>query len=186
MRSMLLSLVALFAAATTALAAPAHWTVDGAKSTLGFHVVANGQPVDGKLSFGALIVFDAADLAHSSIKTTIDMTGPKSGNATRDAMLILPAWFNGKDFPQAHFDTTSITAKGGDKYEAVGTLSIKGIAKPVTLPFTLTIKGNTAHAVGETTIQRLDFKIGDGKDFAPPTVVLGVKVTVDLSATRRP
>ena len=36
------------------------------------------------------------------------------------------------------------------------------------LPFTLTISGNTAHAVGETTIQRLDYKIGEGKDFAPP------------------
>ena len=49
-----------------------------------------------------------------------------------------------------------------------------------------TISGNTAHAVGETTLQRLDYKIGEGKDFAPPAAALDVKVTVDLTAARKP
>jgi polyisoprenoid-binding protein YceI len=186
MRSILISAAAALALSTSAFAAPAQWTVDGAKSTLTFHVVANGQPVDGTLPFGAVIAFDPADLVHSSIKATIDMTGPKSGNSTRDAMLPLPAWFDAKQFPKAHFDTTSITSKGGDKYEAAGTLNIKGIGKPVSLPLTLTISGNTAHAVGETTIQRLDYKIGEGKDYAPPAAALEVKVTVDITATRKP
>ena len=186
MRTILISATAMLLAATSAFAAPAQWTVDTAKSTLGFHITANGQPVDGTLPFGAAIAFDAADVAHSSIKATIDMTGAKSGNATRDAMLPLPAWFDAKGFPKAHFDTTSIKSLGGDKYEAAGTLNLKGIAKPVTLPFTLTISGNTAHAVGETTLQRLDYKIGEGKDFAPPAAALDVKVTVDITATRKP
>ena len=185
MRSILLSATAITVLSTSALAAPAQWTVDSAKSTLGFHIVANGQQVDGTLPFGAVIAFDAADLAHSSIKATVDVTSPKSGNATRDAMLPLPAWFDAKQFPKAQFATTSITSKGGDAYEAVGTLTIKGIAKPVTLPFTLTISGNSAHATGETTIQRLDYKIGEGKDFAPPAAALDVKVTVDITASRK-
>jgi polyisoprenoid-binding protein YceI len=185
MRSFLISGIAVVALSGPAFAAPPQWTVDTGKSTLGFHVTANGQPVDGTLPFGAVIAFDPADLAHSSIKATIDVTSPKSGNATRDAMLPLPAWFDAKQFPKAQFTTTSITSKGGDKYEAVGTLSLKGITKPVSLPFRLTISGNTAHAVGETTLQRLDYKVGEGKDFAPPAAALDVKVTVDLTATRK-
>jgi len=185
MRTILIGGAAALALSTGALAAPAQWNVDAGKSTLGFHLTANGQPVDGTLPFGAVIQFDPADLSHSSIKATIDMTSPKSGNSTRDAMLPLPAWFDAKQFPKAQFTTTSITSKGGDKYEAVGTLSVKGIGKPVTLPFTLTISGNTAHAVGETTVQRLDYKIGEGKDFAPPAAALDVKVTVDITATRK-
>ena len=186
MRSLLISLSLSLAVSATAFAAPAQWTVDSGKSQLGFHISVNGELVTGSFPFGAVIAFDAADLAHSSIKATIDTTGAKSGNATRDAMLPLPAWLDAKGFPKAHFDTTSIKSLGGDKYEAAGTLNIKGIVKPVTLPFTLTISGNTAHAVGETTLQRLDFKIGEGKDFAPPAAALDVKVTVDLTATRKP
>jgi len=185
MRLILASGVTALLLSTAAVAAPAQWSVDTGKSTLGFHVTANGQPVDGTLPFGAVIQFDAADLAHSSIKATIDMTSPKSGNSTRDAMLPLPAWFDAKQFPKAQFATTSITSKGGDKYEALGTLSLKGISKAVTLPFTLTITGNTAHAVGEATVQRLDYKVGEGKDFAPPAAALDVKVTVDITATRK-
>jgi len=185
MRSILISAAVTFALSGSALAAPAQWTVDTAKRKLGFHVVVNGQPVDGTLPFGAVIALDPADLAHSSIKATIDMTSAKSGNATRDAMLPLPAWFDAKQFPKAQFATTAITSKGGDKYEAAATLSIKGIGKPVTLPFTLTISGNTAHAVGETTLQRLDYKVGEGKDFAPPAAAAEVKVTVDITATRK-
>ena len=187
MRSLLISLLALLASSAAAAAAPAQWTVDQAKSKLGFHVTANGQAVDGVFpSFAAQIAFDPADLAHSTIKVAVDMTGAQSGNATRDAMLPLPAWFDAKQFPKAQFDATSITAKGGDKYEAAGTLSLKGVSKPVVLPFTLTITGNTAHAVGETSIKRLDFGIGQGKDYAPPTLALDVKVTVDLTAARKP
>ena len=185
MRTILIVGFAALVASTSAVAAPAQWTVDSAKSTVGFHITANGQPVDGTLPFGAVIQFDPADVAHSSIKATIDMTSAKSGNSTRDAMLPLPAWFDAKQFPKAQFTTTSITSKGGDKYEAAGTLSLKGVSKAVTLPFTLTISGNTAHAVGETTLQRLDYKIGEGKDFAPPAAALDVKVTVDITATRK-
>ena len=82
MRSILMSLLALLGTTAAAFAAPAQWTVDPPKSQLGFHIAVSGQPVDGSLPFGAVIAFDATDLAHSSIKATIDMTGAKSGNAT--------------------------------------------------------------------------------------------------------
>jgi polyisoprenoid-binding protein YceI len=113
------------------------------------------------------------------------MTGAQSGNATRDAMLPQPAWFDTGQFPKAQFASTAITSKGGDHYEAAGTLSLKGVSRPVRMPFTLKIRGNTAHAVGETTIRRLDYRIGEGKDFAPPAAALDVKVTVNITATRK-
>lgn len=185
MRSILIAGVAASTLSANALAAPAQWTVDTAKSKVGFHVLINGQQVDGTLPFNADIRFDPADLDHSTIVTKIEMTGAQSGNATRDAMLPLPAWFDAKQFPAANFVATMISSKGGNKYEAAGALSLKGVTRPVILPFTLTISGNTAHAVGETTLKRLDYKIGEGKDFAPPAAALDVKVTIDITATRK-
>ena len=178
----------LFAVALggAAWASPATWTVDPARSSLGFAVEINGQTVTGKFkAFGALITFDPADLAHSSAKITVDMTEAKTGDATRDAMLLKPDWFNVLDFPQAVFQTTGFAAKGGDAYEARGTLTMKGVAKEIVLRFTLTIKGKTAAMKGETILKRADFNVGQGRDFQSGVpVALSVKVMVNVTARR--
>ena len=169
-----------------AWAQPAKWQVDQANSSLQFVVDVNGQTVTGKFAaFGALIAFDPADLGHSSAKITMDMTAVKSGDATRDALLLKPDWFNVLDFPQAVFQTTSFAAKGGDKYETRGQLKLKGASKEVTLPFTLTITGDKALMKGEAVLHRTDFNVGAGSQFATgKPVALEVKVLVNVTATR--
>ena len=100
-------------------------------------------------------------------------------------MLLKPDWFNILDFPQAVFQTTSFVAKGGNKYEAVGSLKLKGVSKALSLPFTLDIKGDTAVMKGVTVLKRLDFGVGNTKDYAGETpVALSVKVMVNLTAKR--
>lgn len=179
------SVLALIVAVFPAAAAPATWNVDPAKSTLTFVVDVNGQRVTGRFpAFGALIAFDPADLANSSAKITIDMTAVKSGDATRDAMLLKPTWFNVLDFPQAVYQTTAFAAKGAG-FEAQGKLTLKGVSKDVALPFTLAIKGDTAVAKGETTLMRRSFDVGAGKEFEGDTpVALSVKVMVNVTAKR--
>lgn len=183
---LLLSALASAALAFPAIAAPAKWTVDQAKSSLAFVVDINGQKVKGKFAaFGALIAFDPADLAQSSAKITIDMTAAKSGDATRDAMLLKPDWFNALDFPQAVYQTTGFVSKGGHAYEAKGKLTLKGVSKDVALPFTLVINGDAAVARGETTLMRRAFNVGAGKDFEnEKPVALSVKVMVNVTAKR--
>ncbi|MBP6010992.1 MAG: YceI family protein [Alphaproteobacteria bacterium] len=184
-RSSVLYGAALFVAVSAA-AAPAKWTVDPAKSSLSWAVTVNGQAVTGAFpAFGALIAFDSADLAHSSAKITVDMTAVKSGDSTRDAMLLKPDWYNVLDFPQAVFQTTSFVAKGGDKYDAVGTLTLKGVTKPLTLPLTIKISGNGAVATGDVILKRREFNVGASKDFAADSpVALSVKVMVNVTAKR--
>jgi polyisoprenoid-binding protein YceI len=100
-------------------------------------------------------------------------------------MLLKPAWFNVLDFPQAKFESASFTANGTNRYICNGKLSIKGNVRDISLPFTLAIKGNTAVMTGETTIRRLDFRVGDGTDYQTETPVsLSVKVMVNIRATR--
>lgn len=186
LRFVLSSLASFVFVIGSAVAAPATWTVDQAKSSLTFAVNVNGQTVVGKFkAFGALIAFDPADLAHSSAKITLPMDEAKTNEATRDAMLLKPDWFNILDFPQAVFQTTSFVAKGGNKYEAAAKLTLKGISRDVTLPFTLDIAGNTASVKGETVLKRLDFGVGQGPDYTGETpVALKVKVMVNITATR--
>ena len=176
----------LLALALPAAAAP-DWTVDAAKSRLAFKVSVNGQVVDGRFpGFGAVIRFDPADLASSSVRITVDTTGIKTGDATRDAMLPKPAWFNVLGFPQATFQSTRFVADGPGRFICEGKLTIKGITQDIKLPFSIDIRGNKAVARGTGTIRRLDYKIGEGPDFATGTpVALEVKVLFDVTATRK-
>jgi polyisoprenoid-binding protein YceI len=182
----LIALAALSASCTSAWASPPAWQVDAAKSSLTFKVLVNNQTVTGKFpGFGALIRFDPADLAGSSAKITMDTTGIKTNDKTRDAMLLKPAWFNVLDFPQAKFQCDRFVSTGPGKFVCEGKLTIKSIARPVNLPFTLDIRSNRAFMKGTTTIKRLDFKVGEGPDFASGVpVALTVDVFVDLQATR--
>lgn len=169
-----------------AAAAPV-WTVDAAKSSLTFKVTVNGQVVDGRFpGFGSVIRFDPADLASSTVKITVDTTGIRSGDATRDAMLLKPAWFNVLDFPQATFQSTRLTADGPGRFTCEGKLTIKGVTKDIKLPFTIDIRGNKAFVRGTGTIQRLEYRIGEGPDFKTGTpVALEVKILFNVTATRK-
>jgi polyisoprenoid-binding protein YceI len=179
-------LLLLIAAIAPAQAAPPKWNVDPAKSSLSWVVEINEQTVTGKFkAFGALIAFDAKDLANSSAKITVDMTEPKSGDQTRDQMLLQPEWFNVLDFPQAVFQTTSFVSKGGNAYDVRGKLTLKGVTKEIALPMTIATNGNAATAKGELSLARRDFNVGASEAFAKDApVTLTVKVMVNVAATR--
>ena len=181
-----LALAALLAA-SPALAAP-HWNVDAAKSKLGFVVQWNGQPYRGTFkSWKANIAFDPADLAHSAADVGIDVASETSGDAETDDGVKGPQGFQASQFAAARFATTSIAHKGGNDYVAQARLTLRGVTKPVTLPFTLTIDGNTAHMKGTATVSRMDFGIGQGGDFSKPApVAYEVAVNVELTATKAP
>lgn len=186
MRIALLSILLAGVAGLAQAAEPPQWKIDQTHSALTFTVGVNGQTVKGRFpGIGALIRFDPADLAQSSVKATIDTTGIKTFDATRDAMLLKPAWFNVLDFPQAKFESVSFTANGPNRFICNGRLSIKGNVRDISLPFTLVIKGNTAQMTGETTLRRLDFHVGEGPDYQTETPVsLSVNVMVNIRATR--
>jgi polyisoprenoid-binding protein YceI len=170
-----------------ALAAP-HWTVDAGKSRLGFSVAWAGQPFVGTFKkWTANIRFDPADLAHSSADVTIDMASESSGDEETDEGVKGAQGFQTAQFATARFVTTSIAHKSGSDYVARARLTIRGITRPVILPFTLTVAGNTAHMVGTAQVSRMDFGVGQGGDFSKPApVAYEVAVKVDLMATREP
>lgn len=176
----------IIAAIAPVQAAPSKWNVNLAKSSLSWTVEINSQVVTGKFkAFGAIIAFDPKDLANSSAKITIDMTEPKSGDQTRDQMLLQPEWFNVLDFPQAVFQSTSFAPKGGNAYDVKGTLKLKGVTKDIVLPMTIVVNGNSATAKGELSLTRRDFNVGASQAFATDTpVATKVKVMVNVAATR--
>jgi polyisoprenoid-binding protein YceI len=136
-------------------------------------------------NFVADIAFDPAALETSAVKVTIDMASCTTGETKKDQYLPMEGWFDVAGYPKAVFEAKSFRHTGGNKYVADGTLTLKGMTKPVTLPFTLDIEGNKAHVVGETVLQRLDFGVGGGQLASSAVAALDVKVAIDLHAVKQ-
>ncbi|HEY5337402.1 MAG TPA: YceI family protein [Rhizomicrobium sp.] len=169
-------------AATPAMAA--HWNVDYAKSKLGFSVQWSNEPFTAHFaSWKANIDFDPANLATSHADVTIDIGSEASDEADFDTGLKGAQGFATGQFPDAHFVAQSFSHKSGNDYVAQGTLTLKGVTKDVTLPFTLTVNGKQAHMVGTAHVMRSDFAIGQGQWAAPTPVSHDVLVNMDIIAT---
>lgn len=181
---------ALAIAGLLLLAAPAeaaHWTVDHAKSRIGFSVIWDREPFAGTFrKWNADIDFDPNDLAHSHVAVTIDIASEQSDEADFDQGLKGALGFQVTKFPQGRFETTRITRKDKTHYLAEGTLTLRGISKPVALPFALTIDGGHAHMTGTAGVIRTEFGVGRGLWSAPDPVAHEVTVSVDLTAEKSP
>jgi polyisoprenoid-binding protein YceI len=156
-----------------------------AKSRLGFSASWGGQPFDAAFkSWKADINFDPADLAHAKATVTIDLGSETSAAPDNDDGLKGAEGFATSQFPTARFETTGFTSKSSGNYVANGRLSLHGVTKQISLPFALTIAGNTAHMTGKTVVLRTDFGLGQGEWASPATIAHEVAITVDLTATK--
>ena len=167
-----------------ACAEAAAWTVDAAKSRIGFSGVQVGTPFQGRFTrFTAQIDFDPTVPETGHAVVDIDLASAETGDAQRDTALPQTEWFDVKATPRARFEATRFAARGGDAYEAIGSLTIRGIRRDAVLPFRLTRAGATARAVGHLDLVRTQFGVGQGPWASGQWVALEVGVDIDLTAT---
>lgn len=184
-----LALVAVVVLAPVAsFAAPAPlWSVDKAASHLGFASSFSGTGFTGAFRrWDATIRFDPRNLAGSSVTATIETGSAVTGSPDRDQALPTDTFFAAGRFPRATFAATSFKALGGGRYQAIGTLTIRGVAKPLTLPFSLAITGRQAHMTAAVAVNRLAFGVGQNEWKATEAIPAAATVTIDLTARRTP
>jgi len=174
---------AAFAALAPAGAEPAGATrLVADKSQIAFVSKQMGVPVEGTFKkFDAQVAFDPRKPEGGTVALQIDTASASLGVPMSDAELPKPAWFDAGHFPQASFQSSVIKALGDGKFEMAGKLTIKNIARQVTVPVTIAPAGGYAVATGSFTIQRLDYKVGDGE--WTDTSVIGNDVQVRFKFT---
>jgi polyisoprenoid-binding protein YceI len=134
-------------------------------SSVGFVAEQQGSRFNGRFqTFTAAVSFDPAAPEKGSIVGTVDTASVNTRDHDRDAALKESDWFDTPKFPQARFTSESITKLPDGTYEAAGQLEIKGTTKPATLAFTFAAaaSGGNSKLDGKMTIDRFDFKIGQG------------------------
>lgn len=162
----------------------ADWTImPGGR--LGFTARWNGEAVNGSFSrWRAAIRFSPDELARSTIRVTVDLASADTGDGQRDDSLKSSDFFNVPAQPNAVFGARDIRHLGGDRYEARGTLDLRGVSKPATIRFTLHIDGDRARVAGTARIDRTSFGVGQGEWAATDAIAAGVDIAFSFTATR--
>ena len=165
--------------ATPALAAD---YVQAPGSSLVFATKYDGEVFTGQFGgFSTRLSFDPAQLSSAKLDVAIQLAGTRTGNSDRDSTLTGGDFFDVAKFAQARYVADRFRALGGNQYAADGTLTLRGVSKPVTLTFTWT-PGAKPVLAGKATVKRLDFGVGGG-DWAdartiPDEVAISTRVVL--------
>jgi polyisoprenoid-binding protein YceI len=185
-------LAALAAFAATGTAAD-KYSADPAHSSIGFavkHMVVS--KVKGYFNdYTVDIVYDDKDITKSSVVVAIKTASIDTKQAKRDDHLRSPDFFDAAKFPEITFKSKRIE-KSGDGYAAVGDLTMRGVTKEITLPFTFAgvvtdPYGNTRLGLsGGTKINRQDYGVSWSKSLDNGGLVVSddVEIEVEIEAVK--
>lgn len=165
------------------------YALDPVHSSIGFsirHLVINS--VKGKFTeFTGTLLYDEGDITKSSVNVTIKAASIDTGTPNRDKDLRSANFLDAEKFPELTFQSQRIE-KRGDGYVAVGTLTMHGVSKEISLPFTITGKikdpwGGTRMGIeAGITLDRRDYGMNYGKTLDGGGLVVGNDVKIEIAA----
>lgn len=179
--------------ATPVVAGPQDpWTIDPRASKLEFTASQVGSQINGRLpSWTGTIVLDPSALAAARIDIRIEMPPVSTNNRDVDSLMKGANFLDVVKFREARLVSTHITAKGGDRYEAQGKLTIREVTRDVVLPFSLAIVDDPAQpgrvratARGRLGLKRLDYGVGQNEWAGTGQVSNEVTVDITVVASR--
>lgn len=161
---------------------PQHTNVIASWSHFGYsHPSANFGEASGTL------VYDAVAPENSSVEVTLPLSGLDTFVPALDEHLKAADFFDAAKFPVATFKSNSVHVVAKGKLKVAGTLTIKGVSKPVALDVTLNNAGvhpmTKQESIGfdaTATIKRSEFGLGM---YAPAVSdEVGLRITTEASA----
>ncbi len=133
--------------------------IDTGKSTLIATFKQENVPVDAPFrKFSGRIVYDAKNVAVASAALDVETGSLDVGDDSYSAEVRKKEWFDSARFPTATFRSTTIKPVAAGRFDATGTLSIKGKAATITVP--ITVQAGTNAFDGTLVISRKTFGIG--------------------------
>jgi polyisoprenoid-binding protein YceI len=172
------------------LAAVRSWELDKAHTNFYFEVDHIYSKIRGQFNeYNGEVRFDPNNLAESKFLFKIEVASIDTKVAKRDKHLQSTDFFDAGKYPQMIFESKKITASGNGRYEVLGKFTVKGEEYELLLPLTLagikdhpTAKGKVVGFNGKITIDRLAYKIGNGKFFDLGVVGKDVEIFVSIEA----
>jgi polyisoprenoid-binding protein YceI len=177
------------------LPSPGIWEIDPSHSTVGFvarHLmVAKVRGGFGSFS-GTVTIGERPEDA--KVEATIEAASIDTADDTRDGHLRSPDFLDVEKYPTLSFTTTRVEQTGPVSLRADGRLTIRGVARPVSLDITYLglaqdpFGNSKAVFSAETEIDREDWGITWNKALETGGVLVGrkVKIELEIQAVRKP
>jgi polyisoprenoid-binding protein YceI len=132
------------------------------KSTLRATFKQEGVAVESPFtSFKGVINYDAKNVAAATALIEVDMASLDLGDPAYNAELRKKSWFDSAAFPKGVFKSTAIKAVNAGRFDATGTLTVKGKVLTITVPVTVSITPAGPVFDGSFVMSRKAFGIGD-------------------------
>jgi polyisoprenoid-binding protein YceI len=151
----------LLAVVTLAVAAPLP-VGPATKSTLTATFRQQGVAVENPFTkWSGRIEYDPQNVAAATAQIDVEMASYDIGDPLYAAELAKKSWFDTGTHPTGTFRSTAIKAVSATRFEATGTLTLKGKSQAITFPVTVGTAGGATTFDGGFTISRKAFGIGD-------------------------
>lgn len=193
-RLLALALVLVLAAAATPLAAADTYVFDKPHTEVSFQVRHYVSKVRGRFNdFEGAIQIDSAKPENSSVAFTIKAVSIDTANENRDKHLRSADFFDVEKFPDMTFQSSRVIPAGKDKFNVEGTLTMRGVSKPIQIPVTflgfMKDTGGTDRAGFELTtmLNRKDFGINWNRALDQGGFMLSddVTITINVEAVKK-
>lgn len=167
------------------------YTIDVAHTRIGFaarHAMVT--KVRGAFDeFSGTAVLDGVNPPHSSATVSIRTTSINTHNAQRDAHLRSSDFLAAEEHPEITFVSTGARQVSDSEIELFGDLTIKGVSRAVTVPFTYQGCARDPYGnlrvgfEGAVTINRSDYGITWNAALETGGVLLGETVVLELEVS---
>ena len=183
----------LFFTVFAAVAQAEVYDLDKAHSTIGFEVshLTISKVMGSFGEYTGMINFDPKNADQASAEVSIDVNSINTNVEGRDKHLKSKDFFDAEGFPKITFKSSKFVSKGEGAYDIVGTLTIKGVSKEITIPVTISgpitspMGGGLAIGLsGQTEINRQDYGVTWNKTMDNGGLMVGdnVKIVVNFEA----
>jgi len=164
------------------------WQLDNVHSHVGFsvkHMMVT--TVRGQFrSYRGKVNLDPKNFARSSFEGEIDVASVDTGNPDRDNHLRTGDFFDAQNHPTITFKSTRIEPKDDGQYAVSGTITIRGVSKPIVLD--VEFLGTSRNPYGKTvaglsvrgTLNRKDFGVNFNAVLETGGVAVGEKVKLEI------
>lgn len=123
------------------------------------------------------VVFDPSNLNASSFNVSVDVASINTGSGMQNKHAVSDKWFDAETYPKINFVSKSFKSTDSG-YEVTGTLTMHGVSKEFTMPFTFENNVFTS----SLKVNRLEYGVGTMKGMSKNVPeFLDVVITVPVS-----
>lgn len=128
-------------------------------------------------TFSGTVEFDSEKLGDSKFSLSIDVASINTGNGMQNNHAKGAEWFDAAKYANIKFVSSSFQ-KTSSGYSVKGKLTIKGVTKDETIPFTFTKSGNKGKFVAKFSVNRMDYNVGKAGNDVGNTIKIEATIPV--------